>query len=285
MLAAWLTASVPAVAQKVPHSFQPEGNWTVENAEKICAARRVFAADDMQLLVQFGMSMPGNWFELTLASADLVVNGREVVMRIEPDLGDFTPANPKTSKFASDYQGVIFSGTLFPPETTTRSEQDRRLVSEAERRDVEERISGLSITGAFAEPIYIATGPLAQAMQNLRDCSTELLKSFGFDTSTLGRAATGVVPIDQFRWARKTQESYPRDMVRMRKNATVRLWLQVDVDGRATHCHAYNSEPFPSFEKAACASAMKFARFKPALDEFGDPVPGVFSTTTTYSVN
>lgn len=62
------------------------------------------------------------------------------------------------------------------------------------------------------------------------------------------------------------------------------LTVTVGVDGRAKDCVVTNSSGFDDLDKAACDSVLKYARFKPATDDKGNPKEGTWSTHVTYKL-
>ncbi|MEP5936748.1 MAG: TonB family protein [Erythrobacter sp.] len=61
---------------------------------------------------------------------------------------------------------------------------------------------------------------------------------------------------------------------RIGKSVIVRL--MVSAQGSPTSCSIYRASPFPQTDQAVCDLALKQVRFRPALDNNGDPVAARF---------
>ena len=136
----------------------------------------------------------------------------------------------------------------------------------------------------FEPTLTLGTGRMRAPMEAMRACLHDLVTRWGLDATaqdTLSRKAT---PIDQIGWARQTMEHYPTDMLRVGKSARLPIRLLVGTDGKPTACVALEGFAEPSFERAACTSAMRYARFESALDANGQPVASYFVTTIVYTV-
>ena len=60
--------------------------------------------------------------------------------------------------------------------------------------------------------------------------------------------------------------------------------LFIDKDGRPTRCLPRQGRVERVFEEAACNAAMRYARYEPALDAQGAPVPSYTVTSIIYSL-
>ena len=61
-----------------------------------------------------------------------------------------------------------------------------------------------------------------------------------------------------------------------RVGESVIVRLIVSAQGRPTNCRIYRASPFPQTDQAVCDLALQQVRFRPALDNNGDPVAAPF---------
>lgn len=82
--------------------------------------------------------------------------------------------------------------------------------------------------------------------------------------------------------AGRIPDSYPIEAKDQRSEGVVGVTVTVATTSRATNCKVTQSSGHAILDAAACEGIMRYARFVPALDRKGQPVPGTFSTRITY---
>lgn len=97
--------------------------------------------------------------------------------------------------------------------------------------------------------------------------------------------ARGVSPDGQSRWARRIQENYPSRAMREEIQGTVGVTVTVGGDGRVSACRVSASSGSSILDEAACTGMQRYARFKPALDDAGNPTSASWSTRIVYRLN
>jgi hypothetical protein len=258
----------------------PSSDWVVDYADDRCALRRAFAAGDEQATLELRQYAPGDNLEIIVVSSTPARIRSEPRVRIEPDEDWYDPPDAMLLDVAAGH-GVMYTDNLRPAALKSDG-QPYAPWSEQDRDAREQAITGLTLAGTFEPALTLGTGRLREPMDAMRACLHQLVTHWGLDATaqdTLSRKAT---PIDQMGWARQTMEQYPTDMLRAGKSARLPIRLLVGTDGKPTACVALEGFAEPSFERAACASAMRYARFEPALDASGQPVASYFVTTIIY---
>ena len=119
-------------------------------------------------------------------------------------------------------------------------------------------------------------------MAALRTCIDDLLAGLGIDRAQESSISRDVRPTNQLEWARRMQQGLPRQVTREAKNGSARLRLVVGPEGKPTECKALGNSNGSTFGSYACESALKHARFEPAIDANGQAVVSLFVTTVTY---
>lgn len=92
-------------------------------------------------------------------------------------------------------------------------------------------------------------------------------------------------PDRQNRWQRRIIDSYPSSALRRGIEGTVGVFLVINAEGRVASCTVSSSSGAPMLDKAACDGLERYARFLPALNRYGSPTAGSWSTSVTYRLN
>ncbi|WP_375394889.1 energy transducer TonB [uncultured Sphingomonas sp.] len=79
-----------------------------------------------------------------------------------------------------------------------------------------------------------------------------------------------------------SSDDYPPAAIRAQQEGAVRFSLDVSPTGAITACRIVESSTFSDLDAQTCASAMKNARFSPALDRKGQPMASTFTQRTRW---
>lgn len=77
---------------------------------------------------------------------------------------------------------------------------------------------------------------------------------------------------------------YPADALRHHEEGTVAFELDVSAEGRVTYCHVTTSSGSQSLDLTTCLIMLERARFEPARDEQGNPVPDRISARVAWRI-
>jgi protein TonB len=83
----------------------------------------------------------------------------------------------------------------------------------------------------------------------------------------------------------QVQDNYPAHALFAHKQGIVQLTVTVGTNGRAKDCVVTTSSGFRELDEAACDNFLKYALFKPATDDRGNPNEGTYSTHITYKLS
>lgn len=97
--------------------------------------------------------------------------------------------------------------------------------------------------------------------------------------------ARGVQPDGQGRWAARIQQNYPSRAVRDGTEGTVGVTVTVNTEGRVSACTVSSSSGSSILDQAACSGMERYARFRPALNDAGNPISASYSTRIVYQLN
>jgi len=111
---------------------------------------------------------------------------------------------------------------------------------------------------------------------------TYVLPQWPADDKVYSRKAQ---PQDIEKWAAAISRNYPSSPIRRDLNAEVVVRVLVDLRGRVARCEVTKSSGEPIVDRTACRGMGRYARFCPALDEYGSPTLGAYQTKITYKPN
>src|SRR5688572_12379448 len=82
-----------------------------------------------------------------------------------------------------------------------------------------------------------------------------------------------------------TDGDYPMGALRRNEQGRVGFDLDVSAEGRVTHCHVTASSGSEELDLTACRIMLERARFDPARDDQGNPVPDRISSSLIWRIN
>lgn len=121
-------------------------------------------------------------------------------------------------------------------------------------------------------------------MDAVRACLDNLLASWGVDANTQKSLTREPMPVgNPGDWLKSSD--YPQKMLDQGMNDSVNFRLTIDAVGMPTACNVLTMESRPEFIKATCDKLMQRARFNPALDAQGNPVPSIYVSTVIWTLD
>ena len=107
----------------------------------------------------------------------------------------------------------------------------------------------------------------------MQDCADDLAKSWGLDPAKLKTQTSGAIPDGGgVGWLPQGTVGFG-DFGKLGGGAN-QVRLMVDATGKATSCTIHFATLEPTTNEKICAAAMANARFTPAKDASGQPMPG-----------
>ena len=95
-------------------------------------------------------------------------------------------------------------------------------------------------------------GSMGTPMKAMRACTSDLIKSWGYDPETVRSLRQGPTPTGKpGNWV--MSYDYPTQMLRERQNALIRFRMDVQADGSIEGCHVLESTGDAAFAKLTCA--------------------------------
>ena len=292
ILAATLVSSGNAKPREV-RQLAPSSQWVVNWAEQSCSLARVFGDGDRKVTVFFDQFEPGDDFSLTMVGKSIgEVAGSPVGATLQfgpSEAQDDVTAVGATTK---DSPALILQGTqrLAPPteaEKTARKKYrgDGRQYELAPVGPARERaVTWLRLNKVLRYDLQLETGPMDAPLAALRDCSWDMVKSWGLDVEQQKHLSRKAYPLQpSASWF--SADDYPAKMQQEGSEAIVNFRVLVSESGVPTLCHIQTSTRPKAFDDVVCALVMKRARFHPALDSQGKAVPSYWRQTVTFRLS
>jgi hypothetical protein len=136
--------------------------------------------------------------------------------------------------------------------------------------------SSITLETARMAPLTLQHGPLEELLGFLRECESGLARQWGFAQPTAQEAQLSNREV----LGRKM--FYPENLLLNRVSAIVQFRVTVGEDGKAEDCVMQAPNWESRFKRDTCSAIRRHARFEPARDSQGKPVPGLFRASTMF---
>lgn len=268
-------------AEKGPVSLAKVGAWEINYDIDACHLMAKFGAGEDVVIARFSREQPQNLFALALIGKPVYASAAEVPIQIS--FGDQ----------ASEIKHVAMAGTI-----STKPAKPLLIISKIRidgRMNLPEPTESLPDVTPEAEAAvkYISfrtsktryyrleTGSLGPPMKALRDCTVNLVKTWGFDASVYMNLKRPALPAsDPNEWFRTAD--YPSDAEGMGQNGFVTFRLDVEDTGAVSGCRIlYRTNP-DKFADLTCAILRKRAKMVPAEDANGKSVRSFYINSVRW---
>ncbi len=128
--------------------------------------------------------------------------------------------------------------------------------------------------------LTLAPPSLASVMSTAVQCEDDLVKSWGYDPVALRALKSAPQPLEQAKWYKPQEMPAFADIKGYVAPTGVRY--TVGVDGRVSNCIVIQPSGSPAFDQSVCALLAKKARYTPAADANGQPVPALALNSVTW---
>ena len=288
MLAATLVSSGSAKPREVRH-LAPSSQWVVNWADQSCSLGRAFGEGDHKVTLFFDHFEPGDNFNLMVAGKriDEVEGWPAAAVQFGPneEPSEATAVGAKTN----DTPAIIFQGgQRIAPLTKVEKIARRRNAEDGPPFEPapigparEKAATWLLISKIQHFDLLLDTGPMDAPLAALRDCSWDMVKSWGLDVEQQKHLSAKAYPtMPAYKWF--SENDYPTAMLKSGSQAIVNFRVLVDATGKPTACQIQTSTRPKAFDDVVCANIMKRARFHPALSAAGKPVPSFWRQTVNF---
>ncbi len=275
--------SQSVVAQQPIQPLQPISGWTLEFGDAYCALRSAFGSEEEPVILELRQFSTGYDVDITVVGEGLSSNSKSVEYVFSPG-SEWRGSKMATQiRTTNGEEGVRFRADLLTMEDDTLGYNS--YLRDAVYRDREAAISTIGIRNALDDELYLAIGPLDEAMEVMRDCTDDLMTQWGLDPDLHQTITTPARPDSLTRWSRQIIQDYPTAMLRAGEDGSVTLSVVVGLEGKVVRCIVTASNAHVGLQEGACQGLLRYARFEPARNADGEPMHDIWSTTVVYSIN
>lgn len=280
-MAVVLATPMPACADEIV--LAPSTSWTLDATPSGCALRRSFGAGSPPVFLEMQRFAPGDGFQLIASGDELnwIKPGTRLYVKYGSLPHHDEPVSFKSGETAREDRRpipTIFATSSLGDEDSEGGEEGGAEVTPW----MEAQVSEITLQRP-GKSVILKTGPLDKPFAVMRQCTDALLKTWGLDPAVQNSLSRPAVPINIRRWAWAIK--YPTVAAMGGEQARVNFRMLVGADGSPTDCTVLRSYNDRSFDAVACRSLMKVARFEPALDAAGKPVPSFYSNAIVWSTS
>jgi hypothetical protein len=269
--------ATPAAAVDEPRVFAPSGQWAVSSDGESCLLARQFGD------ITFGLQA----FSPGATSYNAILRGDPLPQR-DPGALEFefrftpdTRAIPTTGVLGGGgTPRLTFSASLEASEVVEARQNGARYPATVDT-DREAAVDAFVIAFSRGRPLLLQLGSMAAPLAQLRECTATLPEKWGLDPAAQRSLSRPPVPIEIGTWL--GPGSYPWEYLRNSLSVRVHLRLMTDERGGVSQCVVQSPRSENVAGAIACRELAKTARFEPALDTDGNPVPGYYATSISYN--
>ena len=283
----------PAFADDAPRPvpmLEPDGPWVLDYDDERCRAARKFKGSDgsdptLFYLEQYVPAAGVDW----LVAGDVVPNRQDWDIQFGPRHEPFEVKNQWVS--LGEYGRAILGVG------TRRTESDLEKQTEANKAVIRERgalkldpetaedIDWLEIEGGSSDAVRIPLEQLPKIYEAMNTCMADLVRSWGYDPATREKVVTGTRPLNFDAVVREIVEHYPSRAREHGNSANFTMRLMIEADGRVSKCAMIARTVANGFDSSACKIMVRKARFEPARDAEGNPLPSYYMQRLRYWIN
>jgi TonB family protein len=283
-------ASTSATAKpREVRRLKPVSQWQVDYADESCQLARAFGQGNQKVILILYQLAPGDWFKLTLIGSSL----KPAEFARQKGRLQFGPIEAESE--ITVVEGESGPDRLLIIEGTERlaplSDEEKKANASADRRGTYHRVPPIGLEREKAATwfalenimkfdLVLETGPMDAAMTIMRDCTWNLVESWGLDVAQQMALQRMGYPKGDRTWF--NADDYPKSMVASNKEGIVNFRLMIDPTGKPDSCHIQVSTRPKAFDDVVCRGMMKRARFHPALDAEGKPVRSFYQNTIRF---
>lgn len=286
-----LGAAPSPLAARETLVLEPSSRWAINYAADSCRLARTFGQGDDKVVLYLERYDVDPTFQLVVAGTPLAPmrNSAVVWYQFGPEearqksemtpgtLGEFDP-----SLLIS--QATLAGKKSADPDATTQAMDTFDIFGSPELTPAEERATTWFAIGKRKKNLVrLDLGPMDQPMNAMRKCTEELLTHWGIDIEKHRHLTRAARPIGNYNlWIKPSD--YPTEMLEHDKQGLVQFRIMVGPDGNPTSCHIQQSTRPKEFDDAVCASMMRKAKFRPALDANGKPLASFWRNAVRFII-
>lgn len=278
-------SAAPVQAQDEWVDLSPSSDWVLDYAEDSCALRRNFGEPGQAALLEMRQFSPFTPMRITVATSDFEATRRAPRYRFGTGQ-DFERYDlPAFGSYGEGGNAASFYGNLIVGGVTSQEGPDTTAKLRELQAEAWAGLADLYLRESFAENLLLRTGDLGPVMKAMRECMDNLVAEWGA-TSYFEQPPT--VPPEALRmerWAKPIVARFPRNLLREREPAIVRVRLLIDETGKVNACMVQEPVVDAEYEAFVCDIMLNEAMYNPAHDGEGSPLASFYVLTVVYDPN
>lgn len=266
------TGSIGAAGGKEAVSLARQGGWEINYDTDACHIFGRFGVGKDETILGITRYAPGDYFDLGLIGKP--VQSRDPQTAVELGFGDaplIRDMGMAGRAGATKLPMLTLTGLRLDGWQPTRTDFSAPQVTPAQ----EAAVRSITFRLRGGKRYRLETGSMAKPMEAMRTCLSDLMKSWGYDPAVQLSLSRPVLPASNPDVWFHTND-YPINAAMLGHNGLVQVRLDIDTAGKITKCHVLRRTNPDEFADITCDVLTKRARFTPALDSAGKPVPSFF---------
>jgi hypothetical protein len=246
----------------LPHTDK----WVVDYDMDRCNILGAFGQGDAKVVLVLSLYQPDD--SLTIALLGKCFRSADAFSDYTLDFGP--AADPANGRSMNGLAGDLPLINLGQHKLVESQPKDQAITpaQEAQVRD-------LTVSFDHRHSVTLNLGSMGAPMQAMRTCTTDLVRSWGYDPRVQEALSRHATPIgDPGNWI--TTSDFPTSAEAEGHNGLVHLRLDIDGGGKIMGCHIQSKTSPDDFANTSCKLITRRAKFQPALDAAGKPVPSYY---------
>ena len=272
----------PVAAQDNAEVFKPVGQWSLDYGDDYCRLAHSYSNGKDTLTLAVERIQPGPMARMVLLSNAIKP------YRSAQEIGwHFTPGDPErkarythapTAGGPEYYNlGQFTVAPLVPPAPGKAPPLYDRAAEQASAK----AFTGLVFDSGLSAPLQVETGDLSAPIAALQKCADDLAKSWGLDPAKLQTEKSPAVP-DKGGVGWLPQGTIAFSDFGKLAGGSNQVRLMVDATGKPTSCAIHWVTLDATTNDKICKTLMGSAKFTPAMDAGGQPMPGFWVASPMF---
>jgi hypothetical protein len=272
-----MLAAAQGAAPATADVYKAAGQWAVDYGDDYCRLARNFSDGSNTLALAMERIQPGPEMRLILVGPDLKL------YRSAETIGwRFTPNDAERQAHATHSQtadgkewynfGQVTIAPMAPPAPGTPPASSTLYDRMAEQTAAKGK-TGILLDASLTTPVQIETADLAAPIAALQACADDLAKSWGLDPAKLRSEKSPAIPDGGgVGWLPQGTIQFA-DFAKLGGGSN-QVRLMIDATGKPTSCVIHRATLDATTNANICKILMDKAKFAPAKDASGQPMPG-----------
>ena len=285
-----IAMALPEMTQAKTYQLDPSTKWEMNYQPDNCTLARNFGQGDETVTAKLVRRGPGNGFDLRLIGKLFQSTQNRPLTNIRfGDLGAFVNDNALAGTagtlpmlFLHGRLDNLDSRKFLTKVAWSKSGEAAQAGMDRIDSSVENAVKSVTIQISGKE-IVLKLGGMGPPMAALRNCTSELVRTWGLNPAEQEQALSHAVP-KNYPGGWLTIDDYPSESLAKGERGIVNFRLAVDATGQVTDCVVQSSISADEFRKLSCDLIKRRARFEPARSREGKSIPSYYISSVRWTL-